>query len=155
MYVRMKERVISIGILVFAMVYLAGSISLSVGTVAQPGPGFMPAGIAFGLLVAAGVNVYKAFRMGKEKSEGAAWLKVEPIGIAVILFIYPIILRPLNFIIATFIVLLILLRLMKFKSLLVSFLTALFATFISFYLFSNVLGVVLPTGFIEEIILRL
>lgn len=150
----MKERVISIGILVFAMVYLAGSISLSVGTVAQPGPGFMPAGIAFGLLVAAGINVYKAFRLGKEKSEGA-WLKVEPIGIAVILFVYPIILRPLNFIIATFIVLLILLRLMKFKSLLVSFLTALFATFISFYLFSNVLGVVLPTGFIEEIILRL
>lgn len=151
----MKERVISIGILVFALVYLAGSISLSVGTVAQPGPGFMPAGIAFGLLMAAGINVYKAFRMGKEKTEGDSWLKIEPMGIAVILFVYPIILRPLYFIIATFLVLFILLRLMKFKSLLVSFLTAIFATLISFYLFSNVLGVVLPSGAIEEIILRL
>lgn len=149
----MKERVISIGILVFAMVYLAGSISLSVGTVAQPGPGFMPAGIAFGLLVAAGVNVYKAFRMGKE--QGAAWFLLEPISIAVILFIYPILLKPLNFIVSTFLVLIILLRIMKFKSFLVSLLTAVLTTFISFYIFSNLLGVVLPSGAIEEIILRL
>lgn len=150
----MKERVISICILVFALVYLAGSISLSVGTIAQPGPGFMPAGIAFGLLIAAGVNVYKSFRASRETTETSE-LQITPIAIGVLLFAYPIILKPLNYVIATFLVLFILLRIMKFKTLLVSFLTALFTTLISFYLFSNLLGVVLPTGFIEDIILRL
>ncbi|MDA8226537.1 MAG: tripartite tricarboxylate transporter TctB family protein [Desulfitobacterium hafniense] len=151
----MKERVISLSILVFAMVYLAGSISLSVGTLDKPGPGFVPAGVAIGLLVVAGINVYKAFRASAEPTEQDSWLKVAPIGIAIILFVYPIMLRPLNFIIATFVVLFALLRLLKFKSLVVSLLTALFTTFFSFYLFSNVLGVVLPSGFIEDIILRL
>lgn len=150
----MKERVISVSILAFALVYLAGSISLTVGTIDQPGPGFVPAGIAFGLLIAAGVNVYKAFRTGMEKGESSG-IPYTPIGIGLLLFAYPILLKPLNYIIATFIVLLILLRIMKYKTLLVSFLVAFFTTFISFFLFSNVLGVVLPTGFIEEIILRL
>jgi putative tricarboxylic transport membrane protein len=148
----MKERVISLIILVFSMVYLAGSISIDVGTIAQPGPGFLPAGIAIALIVAAGVNVYKAFRTSKEQGEG---FQVTPVAMAACLFVYPIILKPFYFVVATFVVLFILLRLMKFKSLPVSLVTALVITIISYYIFANLLGVVLPSGPIEEIISRL
>ncbi len=152
----MKERVISISILTFALVYLAGSISLSVGTIAQPGPGFMPAAIAFVLLLVAGMNVYKSFRTSIEPTDAKnAPFKFTPMGIAIILFIYPILLRPLGFILSTSAVLFILFRLMKFKSWYISLAAALAATLIAFYIFSNLLGVVLPGGTIEELILRL
>ena len=68
----MKERIVSIGILVFALVYFAGSISLKVGTLAQPGAGQFPAAIAFCLLVVAAYNVWRAFRKtrpGEERGE--------------------------------------------------------------------------------------
>ncbi|HWJ02798.1 MAG TPA: hypothetical protein VNU93_03905, partial [Verrucomicrobiae bacterium] len=81
----MKERVISLSILVFSLVYLAGSISLSVGTIDRPGPGFLPAGIAVALLVVAGFNVFKAFRTGSEPAGDSSWLQATPIGIALIL----------------------------------------------------------------------
>ena len=42
----MKERIVSLGILLFALVYTAGAISLKVGTLAQPGAGQFPAAIA-------------------------------------------------------------------------------------------------------------
>lgn len=156
----MKERGIAISILVFSLVYFAGSISLSVGTVERPGPGFMPAAVAFALFLAAGFNVYKAFR-GKpdpaecedNTDENMPWFT--PIGITVILFAYPLILRPANYIIATFIVLFALFMLMRFKNWYISLAVSLFIAFFSFYLFSNVLGVVLPSGTIEDIILRL
>lgn len=151
----MKERVISIGIFVFALVYLAGSISLSVGTAAQPGPGFMPAAVAFALLIVAGINVYQAFRTKLEKAGSQTWLRLTPFGIAIILFIYPILLRPMGFIISTSIVLFILFQLMKFKSWYISLLSAILSTLITFYIFSNLLGVVLPGGMIEELILKL
>lgn len=150
----MKERVISLGILVFALVYLAGSIALKVGNLAEPGPGFVPAGIAFALLLAAAYNAYKSFKE-TAKEEGETWLKMAPIGIALSIVIYPIILRPLSYLIATFLVLFSLLWIMNFKSRLVQFTTALFTTVLSFVIFSKILGVVLPSGFLEELILRL
>jgi putative tricarboxylic transport membrane protein len=149
----MKERVISIVIFVFSIVYLAGSISIDVGTIAQPGPGFLPAGIAIALLFASGVNVYKAFRtVYEKKGEG---IKITPIAMAVLLFFYPILLKPTGYIISTCIVFFILLRLMKFKNLPASLITAIFTTVISFYIFSTVLGVVLPSGPIEDMITKL
>ena len=151
----MKERIVSIGILVFALVYLAGSISLKVGTLAQPGAGQFPAAIAFCLLVAAGWQVWRAFRQKDGKEEGTNWTQLAPAGIAAVLIVYPILLKTLSFLISTFIVLFALFKLLRFKTTLVSFLTALFSTLLAFVVFAGLLGVVVPGGVMEQAILNL
>ncbi len=150
----MKERIVSLGILLFALVYLAGSISLKVGTLAQPGAGQFPAAIAFSLLVIAGFHTWRTFRKTAEKEEGHSWTQLAPAGIAAALVAYPILLKALSFLLSTFIVLLALLLLLKFKTRLISFLTALFATILAFIVFSGLLGVVLPSGVMEQFILQ-
>jgi hypothetical protein len=151
----MKERIVSIGILVFALVYLAGSISLKVGTLAQPGAGQFPAAIAFCLLVAAGWQVWRAFRQQDEKEGGTSWTQLAPAGIAAVLIVYPILLKTLSFLVSTFIVLFVLFKLLRFKTTLVSFLTALFSTLLAFVVFAGLLGVVVPGGVMEQAILTL
>jgi hypothetical protein len=149
----MKERIVSIGILVFALVYLAGSISLKVGTLAQPGAGQFPAAIAFCLLAVAAFHVWRTFRQTAETDEGHSWTQLAPVGIAAVLVFYPILLKTLDFLFSTFIVLFVLLRLLRFKTTLISFLTALFATIFSLIIFAGLLGVVLPSGVMEQFIL--
>lgn len=151
----MKERIVSIGILVFALVYLAGSISLKVGTLAQPGAGQFPAAIAFCLLVAAAYHAWQAFRKEGENDEGHSWTQLAPAGIAAVLIVYPILLKTLSFLISTFIVLFALFRLLRFKTTWVSFLTALFSTLLAFVVFAGLLGVVVPAGFMEVFILNM
>lgn len=151
----MKDRIVSIGILLFALVYLAGSVSLKVGTLAQPGAGQFPAAIAFCLLLAAAYNAWRAFRMRADQEEGHTWAQIAPAGIAATLVVYPILLKTLSFLISTLIVLFVLFRLLRFKNTLISFLTALFTTILAFLFFTGLLGVVLPSGFIEEFILKI
>lgn len=150
----MRERAVSIGILVFALVYLAGSIPLKVGNLAQPGPGFMPAGIATLLLVVAGLHAYKSFHQPSEETENP-WNKLIPWGIAAVTLIYPLILERIGYLLATFIVLVALFRLLKFKTVLISLVTSLLVSVVSFVLFAKLLSVMLPSMFLEEFILRL
>jgi len=151
----MKERLVSLAILVFSFVYLAGAIKLKVGTLSQPGAGFVPAGFAVALLMAAGFNVYNNFKAPKgEKGDG--WRsQLVPVGIGLSLVAYPFILEPLSYVIATFIVMFFLLWLMHFKTVLVSLFTAVTSSLVSYFLFAKLLRVILPSGLIEEFILRL
>jgi len=150
----MKERIVSLGILVFALVYLAGSLSLKVGTLAQPGAGQFPAMVAFFLLVIAAFHAWRTFRKTSPKEEGHNWTQLAPAGIAAALIFYPILLKTLSFLVSTFIVLYVLLRLLRFKTTLISFLTALFTTLLAFTIFTGLLGVTLPNGFMEGFILK-
>lgn len=151
----MKERIVSLGILIFAMVYMAGAIALKVGTLAQPGAGQFPAVIALCLLAISAFHVWRTFLKTAEKDEGHSWTALAPAGIAAALVFYPILLKTLDFLISTFIVLFVLLLLLRFKTRLISFLTALFATIFSFVIFTGFLGVVLPSGVMEQFILRI
>jgi hypothetical protein len=151
----MKERIVSLGILIFAMVYTAGSIALKVGTRAQPGAGLFPAAVAFSLLTVAAFHVWRTFRKTVEKEEGHSWTKLAPAGIAAALVVYPILLKTLSFLFSTFIVLFVLLRLLRFKTTLTSFLTALVTTILSFIIFTGLLGVVVPSGLMEQYILTI
>ena len=49
----MKDRIVALGFVLFALVFLAGSLPLKVGTAARPGAGFMPAVVGVCLLAAA------------------------------------------------------------------------------------------------------
>ena len=151
----MKERIVSLGILVFAMVYTAGAIALKVGTLAQPGAGQFPAAIALCLLAISAFHVWRTFRRTTEIDEGHSWTQLAPAGIAAALVVYPILLKTLYFLFSTFIVLFVLLRLLRFKTTLISFLTALFTTILSLIVFTGLLGVVLPSGVMEQIILTI
>lgn len=151
----MKERIVSLGILVFAMVYTAGAIALKVGTLAQPGAGQFPAAIALCLLAISAFHVWRTFRRTAETDEGHSWTQLAPAGIAAALVFYPILLKTLDFLLSTFIVLFVLLRLLRFKTTLISFLTALFTTIFSLIIFTGLLGVVLPSGVMEQFILTI
>jgi putative tricarboxylic transport membrane protein len=151
----MKERIVSLGILIFAMVYMAGAIALKVGTLAQPGAGQFPAAIAICLLAISALHVWRTFRKTAEKDEGHSWTQLAPAGIAAALVFYPVLLKTLDFLVSTFIVLFALLLLLRFKTTLISFLTALFTTIFSLVVFSGLLGVVLPSGVMEQFLLKI
>jgi len=151
----MKERLVSLGILVFALVYLAGSISLKVGTGARPGAGMFPTAIAVALLAIGAFHAWRTFQAPIEQDEGHSWTQLAPAGIAGALIVYPFLLHALNFLLSTFIVLFVLFRLLRFKTTLVSLLTALGTTLFSYFIFAGLLGVVLPAGIMEEFILKI
>ena len=113
-----------------------------------------PAVIAVALLAVAGYNVWRAFRAGIVQDEGHSWTQTAPAGIAAVLIVYPFLLHSLDFLVATSVVLFVLLRLLQFKTMLVSLLTAAFATLLSYVIFAGLLGVVLPAGVMEEFILK-
>ncbi len=150
----MKERVISLVIFVFSLIYLAGSISLPLGTIVRPGPGFVPAGIAFAILIVSAFNAYKAFRASAGRQTDGAWKRIEPIALAAGILVYPIILKPFAYIISTFLVLVFCLRILKYKTVVFSIVLSLVTSVFSFWLFSKVLGVVLPTGILEDMVMK-
>ncbi|MGE5575928.1 MAG: tripartite tricarboxylate transporter TctB family protein [Syntrophothermus sp.] len=151
----MQERAIAIGILIFALIYLASSIALSVGTLAEPGPGFMPAAVGTLLLLVASFHAYRSFRGPAGQGGENGWFKAAPLGIALATLAYPFLLRPLRFLLSTFIVLFVLFRLMRYKTTLISLIIAAAATVASFLIFSRLLGVVFPAGFLEDLLMRL
>jgi hypothetical protein len=149
----MKERIVAAGILLFALVYLAGSLSLKVGTLAEPGAGQFPAAIAFPLLAIAGFHAWRTFRTPAAGDSIRGWTRVEPVGVAASLVLYPVLLRALSFLAATVIVLFVLFRLLGFKRNATAFAAALVTAFASFVVFAGLLGVVLPASRVEQSIL--
>jgi putative tricarboxylic transport membrane protein len=150
----MKERVVAIAILVFALVYLAGSLALKVGTLAEPGAGQFPAFVAACLLACAGLHAYRTVRAAPPDG-GPSWLHPALLGITGALVAYAPLLRWLGFVPATFAVLAILFRLLGVRTVARSAAGAAFTTILSFVVFSVLLGVVLPTRALEQSILRL
>jgi putative tricarboxylic transport membrane protein len=150
----MKERVVALGILAFALVYLAGAVSLKVGTLAQPGAGQFPAAIAITLLAVAAYHAWRTFHASPGEDGSHSWSKLAPAGIAAALVVYPVLLRTLSFLLATFIILFALFRLLGFRRYSTSALSAAVTTVLSFVVFAGLLGVVLPSGAMELSILN-
>jgi hypothetical protein len=150
----MKERLVSLGILVFALVYLAGSISLKVGTAARPGAGLFPGAVAVVLLAVAAFHAWRTFRAPAGEDQGHRWTQLAPAGIAAALIVYPVLLYALNFLLSTSIVLFALFRLLRFKTTWISLLIALGTTVFSYIVFAGLLGVILPSGAAEEFIVK-
>ena len=151
----MKERIVAAALLVFALVYLAGSLALKVGTLAQPGAGQFPAFVAAALLVVTALHAWKTFRTTAGEDTSHSWTRVGPAGIAVALLVYPLMLRTLSYLLATFLVLFALFKLLGIRKYSVSAFTAGLTAVLSFVVFAALLGVVLPTGALEQTILDL
>jgi len=150
----MKERIVALGFVLFALVFLAGSLPLKVGTPARPGAGFMPAVVGACLLVAAAYNLVRQFRAPVPMSAGeTSGARLTPWGIAAATFAYPVLLSHLHYLISTFLVMAAMLLMLRFKSPWVSVLIALAGTLASFLFFGKLLSVVLPSGILEDLIL--
>jgi hypothetical protein len=150
----MKERIVALVFVLFALVFLAGSLPLQVGTPARPGAGFMPAVVGVCLRAAAAYNLFRQFRAPVATSAGeASGARLTPWGIAAATFAYPVLLSHLHYLISTFLVMAAMLLLLRFKSPWVSVLTALAGTLASFLFFGKLLSVVLPSGVLEDAIL--
>ena len=150
-----KDRAVALAILIFSLVYLAGSLKLKVGTLMQPGPGFLPAVFAAALLIISGVNVYNVFKLPQEQEEAGWRSHLVPVGIAATLIVFPFMLETFSYIISSFIVMFFMLWLLRYKSVIGCLLTALAMSVLSHVLFAKLLKVILPSGVLEEFILRL
>ena len=152
----MKERIVALGFVLFALVFLAGSLPLKVGTPARPGAGFMPAVVGFCLLVVAAYNLFRQLRVRSVALGGeASGARLTPWGIAAATCAYPLLLAHLHYLVSTFLVMAAMLLLLRFKSPWVSIVTALAGTLASFLFFGRLLSVVLPAGILEDLILTL
>jgi hypothetical protein len=152
----MKERIVALGFVLFALVFLAGSLPLKVGTPARPGAGFMPAVVGSCLLAAAAYNLFRQLRArAPAPAGGAPGARLTPWGIATATCAYPVMLPHLHYLVSTFLVMAAMLLLLRFKSPWVSIATALAGTLASFLFFGRLLNVVLPAGILEDLILTL
>jgi putative tricarboxylic transport membrane protein len=156
-----KEKITALILFVFSLIYLYGCWRLKLGTMDNPGPGFIPTLVGFLLFLFTAAYLYRVFK-GKRPEKGIAEKAAvqEPnyrvvVGILGSILIYPFLLGVLNFIIATLITMFLMLILLKYKNLAFSFFVALIITVVSFVVFARFLGVVLPSGILEELFYRI
>jgi putative tricarboxylic transport membrane protein len=151
-----NERILAFAILIFSAVFVGGSLHLKVGDLSNPGSGMMPLIIGILLLVCSFFYLVRAFNMKsidnptglKEKSNH--WI---PFAIAGAVLIYSFILNWLNFLLATFLMVLTILRVLQYKNIFYSIVVALLMTLLTYLLFARVLGVSLPSGSLEYLLL--
>jgi putative tricarboxylic transport membrane protein len=154
-----KDKSVALGLFGIAVLYSIGCIGLKLGTLRKPGPGLFPSLIATALLLSTAVHVCKVFTKKAETSEppeGAQAVNLRAwAGIAVCVFAYPALLMALDFVLSTFVTVMAMLLILRFKTWPVCLVVSLFTAVACFVVFAMLLGVALPSGFIETFLYRL
>lgn len=154
-----KDKSVALGLFGIAVLYFIGCLELKLGTLRKPGPGLFPSLIAVALLLSTAAHIYKVFTKKAETSASPeasqavnlrAWA-----GIAICVFAYPALLMSLDFVLSTFVTVSAMLLILRFKSWPVCLLVSLFTAVVCFVVFAMLLGVALPSGFIETFLYRL
>jgi hypothetical protein len=151
-----KEMITASAMLIFSLVYLYASLGIKLGTVRNPGAGFLPLLVGLGLLVCSCIYLYKVVRQPRtvrallEEEDGVKERQfLVPAGITAVVLAYPLLLRHLYFILATTVCLFALFRLLRFKGWTFSLLVALAITVVTYLVFFRA-GVMLPSGAVEQ-----
>ena len=154
-----KDKSVALGLFGIAVLYSIGCMQLKLGTLRKPGPGLFPSLIGAALLLSTAVHAYRVFTKKAETSapsEGARAVNLRAwAGIAICVFVYPALLMTLDFVLSTFVTVFAMLLILRFKSWLVCLLVSLFTAIACFIVFAMLLGVALPSGFIETFLYRL
>ena len=154
-----KDKSVALGLFGIAVLYSIGCVGLRLGTLRKPGPGLFPSLIAAALLISTAAHLYKVFTKKSEtpSTPGSAqavnlraWM-----GIAVSVFAYPALLMALDFVLSTFVTVFSMLLILRFRSWPMCLLVSLFIAVACFVVFAILLGVALPSGFIETFLYRL
>ena len=158
---RASEKITAVILLVFSLLYFFKGLSLQVGVPKNPGPGFIPVIIGTLLVSCTGFYLVRLFRKrdleGKGEKTSAEEKKnyVAILGITACAILFPLILETLKFLMTTFVVSFFMLVLLKPKKRAFAFLLAAGMSVSSFMIFSRLLGVALPMGFLETFFFRL
>ncbi len=154
-----KDKSVALGLFGIAVLYSIGCMELKLGTLRKPGPGLFPSLIAAALLLSTAAHLYKVYTKKTETlvpAEGAQTVNLRAwVGIAICVFAYPALLMALDFVLSTFVTVFAMLLVLRFKSWPVCLLVSLFTAIACFVVFAILLGVALPSGFIEMLLYRL
>jgi putative tricarboxylic transport membrane protein len=158
---RLKEKVAASVLLAVSLVYLYESLHLRFGHLAKPGSGFIPVVVGVLLTVCTAIYLIQGFRMKAAKApDTAEEIKIKssialPVAVALNILLYPILLRELNFLLSTFLLLFSVLAISRYRSAVISFLLSAFIALSFYFVFYRLLGVVLPSGPLEYFVLRI
>ena len=154
-----KDKSVALGLFGIAVLYSLGCVGLKLGALRKPGPGLFPSLIAVALLISTAAHLYKVFTKKSETTstpEGAKAVNLRAwVGIAICVFAYPALLMTLDFVLSTFVTVFAMLLILRFKTWPVCLLVSLFTAVACFAVFAILLGVALPSGFIETFLYKL
>jgi putative tricarboxylic transport membrane protein len=158
---RERDRILAAIVLFgFALFYFLSSLSLSMGTPGNPGPGVVPAAIGGLLLLCTTVHLVGTLRPSRPRQAAESALPARRnqravAGIVASTIVYPVILEPLKFLVATTAVAFVILALLSSGRLVFSLVLALGMAVVCFVVFSRLLGVALPSGPLEHLLFRI
>jgi hypothetical protein len=156
-----NHKIIALFLFGFSLFYFLGSSRLKMGTLKIPGPGLIPAVIGGLLVFCSGFYLYRVVfqnrreKVGKEGSAEGDRNYRAIAGVLACTLIYPFILEPLKFILATFSAGFLMLFLLRPRRPFSSGLLALSLAVGAFLIFSRLFGVAFPSGFLENFIFRI
>lgn len=156
-----KEKITAAVLFGFSFFYLFSCVRLKLGTTKNPGPGFIPVVIGSLLLLCTTFYLIRVLgakfpegKMGDAAAgEGKNYRAI--IGIIACTTVFPFILEILKFVGSTLTVTFVMLVLLKPQRPVFSFLLSLGMAVGSFLVFSRLLGVALPSGFLEDLLFRI
>jgi hypothetical protein len=156
---RRYEKITALILFAFSLFYFLGAWGMKLGTARNPGPGFIPLIVGSLLLLCTAVYLARVLRPkpGEEKRTAPRGEKntLAIFGILGCTLAYPFLLEYAKFIVSTFTVAYVMLVLLRPSRGLFSFFLALAMAVGSFLIFSFLLGVALPSGFLEDLLFRI
>jgi len=158
---RVNEKITAAILLVFSLLYFFKGLNLQVGVPKNPGPGFIPVIIGILLVSSTGFYLVRLFRKGDLEGKGEKTSAEEKknyaaiLGITACAILFPLILETLKFLMTTFVVSFFMFFVLKPKKRAFALFLAAGMSVASFLIFSRLLGVGLPMGFLETFFFRL
>ncbi len=156
-----SHKIIALCLFGFSLFYALASFRLKLGSLRNPGPGLIPAAIGLLLVVFTALHLFRVFRAdspeeGQDKKPTPAGKNYRAIaGVLLCTTVYPFILEPMKFILATLAASFVMLVLLKPRQILFSFALSLAMAVGSFLIFSRFFGVGLPSGILETFLFRI
>lgn len=145
------------GLIWFVLSILLGikSIQLGLGTFLSPGPGFMPFGVALFIFILSIILFIKSYFL-REASVGQNLnLGINPFVIIFSLIVYVFVFEEIGYILSNFLLWTIIFRFMETtKRWIWAVIESIFVTLLSYFIFSVVLKLYLPTGHWVRYLLR-
>ena len=145
------EQIISLFWIGFAILVVAGSLGLELGSISDPGPGALPLGAAVLLSILAAAHLANVtLRPGGREEAPSAWAEVhweKGLYVVIALFVYLLLLPILGYLMATFLLMVFLFRFLEPKKWWVVVLGSCLVIAITYLVFEVWLMVQFPRGF--------
>lgn len=150
----------AVALLAFALVYFLSALPLSMGTPGRPGPGLVPAVIGSLLVLCTAAHLVRTLRRSRPRPAAPTAVparrnRLAIAGILASTIVYPLILEPLKFLLATAAVAFVMLVLLSPGRPVFSLFLALGMAVTFFVVFSRLLGVALPSGAVEHLVFQI